>query len=417
MVDKLDVRGTNVSARKRNRALVLRELLRRSQVSRAQIAESTGLTNSVVSRITREMLNVGLIEERGTFRGSDRPGRSSITIELRRRGAFAFGIGIGAFDQWIRLVGARGEVLERKALPWLLEGDPLRALAHTSRVAHEMVTRCGIHQYRLLGCGVAVAGAIDVTSGTLLNDPSLGWRDVPIGAFLTRRLGMPVRVESIPNAINLSEMRVGVTKGMRDIALVTAGLGVAMSLIVGGNILRGKGNAAGQIGHMRFPGSTEICSCGQRGCLDTVASGHAILTRLGLVPRRKGATRESASDAKLLLGAINKEHAGDPSTLSIFRHAGAALGNVLDSVVATTDPETIVLVGALANANSYVEGIRAGLSPGVAERVPLTVSQMAFDEAAARLALDQFLFSDDFDFHRLQHRRRGVSVDLDVARL
>ena len=254
----------------------------------------------------------------------------------------------------------------------------------------------------LLGCGVAISGIADVAAGRLLRSVNLGWTDVAVGAELTRQLHMPVWMETLPNVLNLGEMRAGATKGKLNTAFITAGLGVGASFIVDGNVLRSSKNAAGQIGHMHASNATHVCTCGRVGCLDTVASGRAILMRLKGINAHEVVMKRHALDAKRLADAIGREKTGDQRAIRVFREAGTALGRALDAVIATIAPEAILLGGALAQVGSYFAGVRDALRPAMHEDVPMMVSRMEVDEAAAWLALDKFLFSDNFDLQKLR---------------
>ena len=401
MSDFVD-RGTHEGTRRRNRALVLRELQRDGGISRAQIAIKTGMTNSVVSRITREMVDIGLVRELGLFRENDGPGRSSIKLELSRGAAYVVGIALGAFDRTVRLVDSRGEVLAREVLTLPPSGEPGASLTLVAAATNALVVTSGIKRNRLLGCGVAISGIADVAAGRLLRSVNLGWTDVAVGAELTRQLHMPVWMETLPNVLNLGEMRAGATKGKLNTAFITAGLGVGASFIVDGNVLRSSKNAAGQIGHMHASNATHVCTCGRVGCLDTVASGRAILMRLKGINAHEVVMKRHALDAKRLADAIGREKTGDQRAIRVFREAGTALGRALDAVIATIAPEAILLGGALAQVGSYFAGVRDALRPAMHEDVPMMVSRMEVDEAAAWLALDKFLFSDNFDLQKLR---------------
>ncbi len=158
---------------------------------------------------------------------------------------------------------------------------------------------------------------------------------------------------------------------------------------------------AGQIGHLQVPGATELCTCGRHGCLDTVASGYAVLRNLGSVPARRVAREHGRKEANLLVESISRERRGDLGAAAVFHHCGVKLGEVLCAVVSILDPSRIVLAGPLAQVPSFVQGVRTRirLPHGSAETqgAALDICTYEADEAAALVALQQFVFSSGLD--------------------
>lgn len=394
--------------RRHNRGLVLRQIFKEGAVSRTRIAEFTGLTNAAISRITRELIDVGLVLEGDSVAPKGKPGRRFVELSLAPEGAYVLGFGAGAFEQWVRLSDACGAVVARTRLELLDIKSPEDTIDRVAAALEDLLQAHGIDRGRVMGIGAAVAGVVDFAAGVVVRSPNLGWRDLPLAAGLGGRLNLPVRVESLQHAFNLTEARLGGTVGLSNVVLVNAALGVGSSILAEGRLLRGRA-AAGQIGHMAVPDADELCTCGRRGCLDTVASGHAVLTRLGLLARRRTAREHDAGDAALLVRAIEWEAAGDAEASQAFKAAGARLGLALTAVRCVADPECIVLAGPLAQVESYVSGVRDALSvgDGPADPIALVVSRQSVDAAGAWLALDSYVLCDEMDLDAL----RGTSPE------
>ena len=348
--------NTSTLLRRQNRCLVLRRIQEAGALSRSELIESTGLTGAAVSRISRELLDTGILREGSTYGKKSTPGPRFVKLELSETGAYVIGLGIAANKQWVALTNLRGEVIARNQLQLLTFRDPSQTLIHMAEEADDLIRLSGIDRNRLVGGGVSIAGTVDHDCGLLLNEPNLGWEKVPVSDILTDHLGIPFRVESHPNALNLAEARLGVTKGMSNIVLVNVALGIGGSLILDGHLVRGSTNSAGRIGHIHVPGTDQLCMCGLRGCLDTVSSGQAVLTRMGLLPKRDVPKENDVEDAYRLLIAIEQAAKDNSSAVEAFYEAGAALGRAINAVLAINDPEVVVLAGSVGRTKAYLEG-------------------------------------------------------------
>lgn len=395
--------ASTLDLRRHNRRRVLNFVRTREPLSRGAIAEGIGLTEPAVSRITRELIDAGLLKEVAKAATTGRPGRPLIELELGDDGAYVLGLEIGAIDRWISLTNIRGDVIARAELNLLSFDDPGQSLKHVAAQAESLVDRSGIEHSRLVGGGVAIAGLVDNRGALLVESPNLGWRHVAVASILEDRLGIPCKVESRPNALILAESRLGIARGRTNITLVLVGLGIGGALMFEGRLVRGQNNAAGQIGHLQMPGTQALCTCGRYGCLDTVASGYAILTRLGLRPARTKAQRHDVEDAHVLRTTASRADDGDASAVQAFRSAGEQLGHALKSIVAVADPEAIILAGPVPRMGGYLEGVRATFPCG--QEISLVASTTTIDSAAAWLALEAFVFSHNLDIAHLKRAK------------
>lgn len=402
------------SMRRHNRGLILRHVFRTGPMSRTRLAAATGLTAAAISRITRELIDEGLLSEGAPLVQEGRPGRRFIDLELARDGAYVLGLGIGAYEQWLMLCGLDGHPIERLKLDIMGVGKAERAVDLAIREARRLISRTGVDPQRVAGFGAAVAGVTDTASGTIVRSPNIGWKDVPLGARLAAALRLPVRVESLHHALNLAEAEIGQTRGHRDVLLINAVLGIGASILSGGRLIKGRTAAAGQLGHMAVAGSSEVCTCGRVGCLDTVASGHAVLTELGLVERRVSPVEHGVENARLLEQAMAQANAGQRKPIAAFRAAGTRLGEAIAAVVAMVDPDAIVLAGPLSHVPAYVDAVRKSLaacfSGGL--EVELLLSGLSSDRAGAMLALDSFVLSQGVGHDA---RERTVAGERDLA--
>jgi glucokinase len=191
--------------------------------------------------------------------------------------------------------------------------------------------------------GVAVPGLVDPVAGRARYAANLGWRDVPLAAFLGDDLGVPVRVDHDVRTAGLAEAELGAARGCRDYLFVALGTGVAAAACVGGTLLAGASGAAGELGHIPVYPDGLPCACGQRGCLEAYASAAAIARRY---TSRTGNTLDAAAVASCL--------DTDRIAAEVWNEAAVALGIALATYTLIADPELIVLGGGLSNAGEVL---------------------------------------------------------------
>lgn len=248
------------------------------------------------------------------------------------------GIDIGGTKISALLVAGDGTVLARGVVPApARDGGAVMADAAAALVERLLVTT----RTRLAAAGVGAAGVVDQSTGVIRAASAMfvDWVGFPLGDTLTRRLGVPVVVENDVNAFLLGEVAFGSASGT-DVVGVMLGTGVGGALVIGGRLHHGPHGAAGEIGHT--PGYSDlVCTCGQVGHLETLASG----TSLGL--RYGERTGHTGLDARAV---ADRARAGDADAREVFRAAGRAVALACSSAASLIDLPTAVIGGGVAAA-------------------------------------------------------------------
>lgn len=209
-----------------------------------------------------------------------------------------------------------------------------------------------------LAAGVAVPGIVDAENGIAVNAVNLGWRDVPMRRLLGERLGgVPVALGHDVRTGGLAEGRIGAGKGADRFLFVPLGTGIAGAIGIAGTIEAGAHGYAGEIGHIVIRPDGPDCPCGQRGCLETLASAAAV----------SRAWAAAAGDAKADAADCAKAvESGDPKAVEVWRDAVDALAAGLVTALTLLDPRTLIIGGGLAEAG---ETLFTPLRAAVEERV------------------------------------------------
>ncbi|MET3984820.1 glucokinase [Streptomyces sp. PvR034] len=206
--------------------------------------------------------------------------------------------------------------------------------------------------------GVAVPGIVDAENGVAVYAANLGWRDVPMRALLSARLGgIPVALGHDVRTGGLAEGRIGAGRGADRFLFVPLGTGIAGAIGIAGRIEAGAHGYAGEIGHIVVRPGGPACGCGQRGCLETLASASAV-TRAWAA-----ASGDPEADAADCAKAVAS---GDPRAQEVWLAAVGALADGLVTALTLLDPRTLIIGGGLAEAG---ETLFTPLRTAVEERV------------------------------------------------
>ncbi len=240
------------------------------------------------------------------------------------------------------------------------------------------------------GFGVVVPGIIDVPRGVVRAAPNVGWYDVPLRRRLSDLTGRPGTVDHDVRSGGLAEWRFGAGVGARNLLFLPLGTGVAGAMLVDGRLVDADGYG-GEIGHIAVPAARDApCLCGQRGCLETVASA------AGIVHTHARLAGAAAADARAV---AELARAGDPAAGEAFAVAVQGLVEALTTYATLLGPETVVLGGGLAGAFDLLgPPVAAGLDERMAfQRRPHVVpAQLGADAGVIGAGLVAWdLFGED----------------------
>jgi len=343
-----------------NRVALLRLLRDVPGLSRADLAERSGLTRSTVSLLTQGLIDEGWVAE-DAAEATGALGRRPTPLRLDGR-RFAL-VGAELAPDALRVVaaGVQGELLHDETRP-LPSHEPDAVAAQLREQVVQVVLRAQREQRRqVLGVGVGLPGAVDPGSGLLRVAPNFGWRDWPVVAPLQEALlqagagELPVLAQNEADIAAIGEMEFGPRPIGSPLVYVSCGIGLGSGIVVDDSLFTGAAGAAGEVGHVTLHVGGRHCSCGRLGCAEAYVGLRAIAERAA-----PGVAAGSAQ-AGALQGRLRER---DPATVEAFAAAGRELGVLLHNVWSMVDPQLIVLGGetvALAGAD-FVEPARRVLA-------------------------------------------------------
>lgn len=267
---------------------------------------------------------------------------------------FCFGVDVGGTSVKFGLFDEKGKLLDRWMCPTRLENMGQGIIPDIRKGIQHKIAERGIHRSQIQGIGIGIPGQAD-KKGDVLVAENLGWENVALASELEKSLGIPVKVENDANAAALGELKCGSAKGVHSVILVTIGTGIGCGIVLNGEILRGKNGAAGELGHMHVEDAVKKkCSCGNRGCLEQVASARgisAIAEYILETTKENSELRGQEISAKKVLDAAKKK---DKVAVQAVEHFGIYLGKALAACTCLLDPEVIVLGGGVSKAGQIV---------------------------------------------------------------
>lgn len=379
------------TVRRANLGAIMRELHLRGPQSRSELVARTGLTRTAIRALIGELAAGDLvIEERGEPDGA--PGRPSPLVRPRRGRVVVLALMIAVDSLAAALVDVGGGPLGRVRIPRPRGHLTVDEIVDDVRDLALGLPGFETHRDSIVGIGVAMAGLVRRTDGTVSSAPNLGWRDAPLGERLAAAIGLdvPIHVANEADVAAIAELRRGSAQGADDLLLIWGEVGVGGGVIVDGRPLTGVAGYAGEVGHMPVNPAGATCGCGSVGCWETEISERALLRLAG---------RDEDGGPDEIDAVVASARAGEPASLAALAQVGRWLGIGLAGLVNILNPRVIVLGGLFARMYPYIDApivreldARALRGPrGVVRLTPAALDMDAPLIGAAELALEPFL--------------------------
>jgi glucokinase len=260
------------------------------------------------------------------------------------------GVDIGGSKVAVLVVGADGNVRGRFVLPRAV-GPQDGAVDLITGAVETALAEAGVGLASAAAVGVGVPGRVDLETGTVSLAVNLGWEELPLGRLLAERLDTPVVLENDVRAAAFGLHRRRVLGDVDDLAYLSLGTGISAGVVIDGRLHRGTRGLAGEIGHIVLEPDGPACSCGLRGCFETLAAGPGIArtAREELAAGREsrlGGLGEAITAADVYAAAA----AGDPLASDVATRVGRHVARAVHELVMAYDVEVVVLGGGVTNA-------------------------------------------------------------------
>ncbi|GAA4908976.1 putative NBD/HSP70 family sugar kinase [Nonomuraea thailandensis] len=311
--------------------------------TRKELIEFTGLSRSTITDRVDRLIDAGYIHESGV--GTSGGGRPPSVLDVDATRRLMLVADLGATHARVALTDLAARPLAEEHTEMRIELGPDAVLSWVREAFQRMLDRVGRPAAEVCGIGLDLPGSVDHASGRVIRSFLMpGWDDHPVREAIRSTFDVPILVENDANAMALGEW----WSSWRDtdsLVLIKVSTGIGTGIILDGQIYRGVEEAAGNIGHVRLRETDDrVCTCGSRGCVASLASGHAVATDLEVASSRD---------------VVRLVQAGDPGAIACVQEAGRTLGVVLATAVSLLNPGVLVLAGDMAETREhYLTGIR-----------------------------------------------------------
>ncbi len=317
-------------------------------MTRAELAQSTGLARSTIAARVDVLLRLGLVTPFGD--GTSTGGRPPSLLAVNTGARLVAGIDLGATHARAAIADLSGVPLAEQRADLDIAEGPDVVLAWVVRAIEGLLATAGRSRADLVAIGIGLPGPVEHSTGRAINPPIMpGWDRFDVPARIRGSFDVPVLVDNDVNIMALGEQRTQFPD-VADLVLIKVSTGIGAGIIAGGELQRGAQGTAGDVGHIRVDRpSDDLCRCGNIGCVEAVAAGPAIARVL----RRHGTDVTSASQV------AEQVRAGDLTAIRAVRQAGRDIGGVVAMIVNFINPSVVVVGGSLAVAGEHLlAGIR-----------------------------------------------------------
>ena len=398
---------------------VLRFIHANHNVSRIELAKRTDSSAGSMTAMVHRLITKGLVIESG--KGSTNFGRKPVSLSLRHDLGCVVGVDMGSFRLRVIIADVLGNISYKIETETRMAEGRERVLARTFSEIHKAIDESRIPKTEIKGIGMAHSGVIDSRNGMVLSFPRPGqmtqWRNVPLRDMLEKEFRVSSVIDDSARMMALAEKHFGLGKEMSDFLFIEVGMGIGASIFIDGKLYRGPGGSAGEFGHMTVDEKGPLCSCGNNGCLEAVASCAAIIqaVRAGIqqgVNSKVSELVDGDLDRISIEMIVEAARGNDTLALRVLDEAVSHIGVVLADVINLLNPNVVVFGGPLfREARELVLGrlrqvIRQRALEKSANEAQLKISTLGSEAAAlgaARLISEEVLeglYAEKASLHR-----------------
>jgi len=336
-----------------NKASIFQVVHDLGPISRADVAKILKLTSATISSNMAELIEDGIVCEVGP--GVSSGGRKPVLVMISDAGICYLGVDIHKDGVETAAVTLTGRVLATAERPFQHENGDFE---HDVRACIRAV-RDEVHDREIRGIGIGMHGIVDTTKSISVFAPAMSLRNFDLKTFIEREERLPVFVDNDANAMALGENWFGQAKQIKNYVFLNVGRGIGSGIVLNGEVFRGSGYAAGEIGHIRVVDNGVKCVCGKFGCLDTVATEYTVI-RDTINAINTGMESEVARLVQGDVGKINIQTiidaaaAGDACVLDILRKTGRYIGVAVSYLINILNPDMVILGGSMSRLGEYM---------------------------------------------------------------
>ncbi len=326
---------------------IVTQLNAKKELTINDVSASLNISVPKAAELISSLVKDGFIKEDG--KRSVGKGRNASFYSLRADGCYFLGVEIKKYKINLGIMGFDKSILKSKLdIPFFYQ-EARESLKEIVSLINEFLAEIKIGRNKIGGVGISVAGRINVRTGEILT--IYHFSDAPVKAILEKELGMPVYIDNDSRTIAYGEFHFGSRKKEKEVLVMNLDYGMAIGIFVDGKPVYGASGYAGELSHIPLYDNEKICFCGKKGCLETEASGYALIKKVTALMEsgsnsilKKILAKKDFLEIEDIIEAVAK---GDNLTLRVLSEVAEKLGRGLAITINIFNPELIIVGGSL----------------------------------------------------------------------
>lgn len=329
--------------KKENKTLVLETVMKHTPISRANVAQLTGLNKGTVSSLVSELIEESLIEESGP--GESSGGRRPVMLLFNRVAGYSIAIDLGVNYILGLLTDLDGSIVCEQRI-YFDQTDFDYVWKKLTEVIDDLISATPACPYGIVGIGIGVPGVIS-NEGEILLAPNLGWKRIDLRQMLEAQYQLPVVIENEANAGAYGEKKFGIGQVSEHMVYASIGIGIGVGLVLDGKLYKGLQGFSGELGHMTVEKDGISCRCGNKGCWERYASEQALINQA----KSAGFIQDEVDALPHLIELANQ---GEETVISLFTTIGTYLGVGLTNCINIFNPSHVIIGNHMADAEKWI---------------------------------------------------------------
>lgn len=318
----------------------------------AELCKETNLSVPKVTTLITELISGGLVKDFGKVGSTG--GRRPNIYGLASDSGFFLGVDVKHDHINIGLIDLQKKLIKiSKDVPYNLN-NTAESLAALCQLIKDFIKESGISKDKILGLGLNLSGRINYATGYSYS--FFHFNEDPLSKLLEKELNLKTYLENDSRAMAYGEFNCGVVKEEKNVLFLNLDYGLGMGVLINNELYYGKSGFAGEIGHIPLFNNEIICHCGKKGCLETEASGRALieLFKQKLLTGSSTSLNKTADDNIQMQDIINAANNDDVLSIELIAKVGEKLGRGIALLINIYNPELVILGGALASTGEHL---------------------------------------------------------------
>ncbi len=372
----------------------------------ADICNTFKLSLPTSMALLNQLTDAGIVEKQG--QGDSVGGRKPDLFGLKKHSFFVLSIQVERFKIKLAILDNTHQILFEKTIPTIISKD-FRIVEFIHKYASELIKASKINPDKLMGVGISMPGLVSSEEGKNYTYFLKDQESESLQSAFEKRFDKPVVIFNDAKSSCLAEFRFGLAKNKRNVLVISMDWGVGLGIIMGGKMHNGVSGFAGEFGHIPIVEDGLLCHCGKRGCLETVASGIAMVNKA-----KKGLEAGQTSILNTMIDneienlepeiIIEAANLGDQFAINVLSEIGISLGKGIAILIQIFNPELIILEGKIAEANQFIttpiqQSLNTYTMIQLKERTQISLSTLGKNSSllGATVAVMEHIFKEQID--------------------